>query len=84
MCGKPHLCCTVIRAWCGHSGSFSRLGLAHAAVLDWIRENGYEPDGPPFELYATPSPSGFHSSHAVTTVFYPVRIKYGSAPMQAY
>jgi DNA-binding transcriptional MerR regulator/effector-binding domain-containing protein len=60
-----------------HNGSFSKLGLAHAAVLDWIRDNGYEADGPPFEQYA-PLPLGrFHPSSAVTTVFYPVRILHG-------
>ncbi len=57
-----------------HNGSFSKLGLAHAAVLDWIRDNGYEADGPPFEQYAAMSLGRFHPSSAVTTVFYPVRV----------
>lgn len=62
-----------------HSGSFSALGLAHAAVLDWIKDNGYEPDGPPFEQYAAPSSSGFHPYSIVTGVFYPARAKAAGA-----
>lgn len=56
-----------------HHGSFSRLGLAHAAVLDWIWEHGYEPDGPPFEHYDSLPLGRFHPASVVTNVFYPVR-----------
>lgn len=67
-----------------HTGSFSKLGLTHAAVLDWIRENGYEPEGPFFEQYAPPPLGRFHPSSAVFTVFYPVRIAHGHAPSASH
>ncbi|MDW7650561.1 MAG: MerR family transcriptional regulator [Bacillota bacterium] len=34
-----------------HKGPYTTIGLAYAAIMEWIEENGYELSGPPRESY---------------------------------
>lgn len=60
-----------------HQGSFSSTGLAHAAVLDWIKENNYEVSGSPFEKYITSSSPVFNPASMAIEVYYPIKTKSG-------
>ena len=65
----------VTVASCTFKGSYTLMTEVYAAVVSWMEANGYEADGPMFNIYhvsphETPNPDEF-----VTEVCYPVSKK---------
>lgn len=56
-----------------HTGGFKEIGKAHAAIIDWIAENGYEICGSPIEKYLTANQAVFNPSSFKIEVLYPVQ-----------
>ncbi|OPJ58205.1 MerR family transcriptional regulator [Clostridium oryzae] len=56
-----------------HTGGFSNVGKAHAAVIDWIKGNGYKINGAPMEKYLTAKQAAFNPTSFETEVYYPVQ-----------
>ncbi len=56
-----------------HNGGISQIGKAHAAVIDWIKENGYEIIGAPMEKYLTYKQLVFNPASFEIEVYYPVQ-----------
>jgi DNA-binding transcriptional MerR regulator len=56
-----------------HVGAFNELGKAHAAVIDWIKENGYEINGSPMEKYLTAKQAVFNPTSFEVEVYYPIQ-----------
>lgn len=54
-----------------HTGSFSRVGKAHAAVIDWTKANGYDITGSPIEKYLSKQVI-FNPSSMEIEIYYPV------------
>lgn len=55
-----------------HIGAFSAIGRAHAAIIDWVKENRYEICGSPIEKYITASQPVFNPGSFKIEVLYPV------------
>lgn len=56
-----------------HLGGYSTLSDSYAELSSWILENGYLPDGAPYEIYAA---NGFHNPDPAswkTEIYFPVR-----------
>ncbi|OPZ90456.1 MAG: HTH-type transcriptional activator TipA [Firmicutes bacterium ADurb.Bin419] len=60
-----------------HIGGFSEAGRAHAAVIDWIKDNGYEIIGSPIEKYLASGPMIFNPASLRIDVLYPVKLLKG-------
>lgn len=56
-----------------HEGPYSSIGEAHRALEAWIKENGREQAGPPWEVYWEGPGSGKSPSEFRTEVGYPIR-----------
>jgi len=54
-------------------GSYSEIGEAYAALMDWIKENDYETVRAPFERYIKGPGSICSPKDFVTEVYFPVR-----------
>lgn len=57
-----------------HRGAFSTSGRAHAAIIDWVKENGYEICGSPVEKYITDSQAIFNPGSFKVEVLYPLNV----------
>ena len=55
-----------------HHGPYTDLKSAHEAIQQWMKENGREPNGAPFELYLTDPGKVADSSQWETEIFWPV------------
>lgn len=67
---------TISRKICAktlHVGAISEIGKAHAAVIDWTKENAYEIMGPPAERYLTSRQAVFNPGSLEIEVYYPVQ-----------
>ncbi|MGM9662157.1 MAG: MerR family transcriptional regulator [Oscillospiraceae bacterium] len=64
---------TVASAVC--KGSYEQMNDVMAAVAGWVRDNGYEFDGPAFNIYHVSPHETDDASRFVTEVCYPVRKK---------
>ena len=58
-----------------HHGGYSTLSEAYGAVVSWIMENGYEIDGPPFDLYIKTQFDSLSPEDWETEVYFPVKKK---------
>lgn len=58
-----------------HHGSYTGIGDAIAAVAAWIEANGYEYDGPAFNIYHVSPAETQDPAQFLTEVCYPVRKK---------
>ena len=70
---KPLPEVTVASATC--RGSYEQMNDIMAAVANWVRDNGYEFDGPAFNIYHVSPYETQDPSEFVTEVCYPVRRK---------
>ena len=57
-----------------HKGSYSTLGDAYGALVTWIRENGYECAGAPYDIYVKTGFDSLPVEDWVTEVYFPVKI----------
>lgn len=55
-----------------HEGPYEELGLAHHALHAWVQERGYEPVGPPREIYEN-DPAATPADALRTQVWLPLR-----------
>lgn len=56
-----------------HEGSYRTIGDAHRAIEAWMKENGREAAGPPWEVYWEGPEPGRSPSEFRTEVGYPIR-----------
>lgn len=56
-----------------YQGSYEHMGEANAAVASWVRDNGYDYDGPAFNIYHVSPHETCDPEKFVTEVCYPVR-----------
>ena len=56
-----------------HKGSYSTLGDAYGALVTWIRENGYECAGAPYDIYVKTGFDSLPVEDWVTEVYFPVK-----------
>ena len=64
---------TVASATC--KGSYEQMGDVMAAVAAWVRDNGYEWNGPAFNIYHVSPHETDDPNEFVTEICYPVRKK---------
>ena len=60
-------------ASCIVNGGYEQMPEVYAAVISWVKENGYEPDGVMFNIYHVSPYETQDSSKFVTEVCYPVK-----------
>lgn len=65
----------VTVASCTYKGSYSLITDVYAAVVPWIKENGYELDGPMFNIYHVSPHETSNPDEFVTEICYPVKRK---------
>lgn len=63
----------VQAATCTVKGSYDQMPEVYSAVLSWVKENGYEPDGAMFNIYHVSPYETQDPSEFVTEVCYPVK-----------
>jgi effector-binding domain-containing protein len=56
-----------------HYGLSENLPASYKIIENWIQENGYLPDGNPYEVYVTEPSAEPDSSKWETQIFYPVK-----------
>ena len=56
-----------------HEGSYRAIGEAHRAIEQWMKDNGRETAGPPWEVYWEGPEPGRSPSEFRTEVGYPIR-----------
>ena len=59
-------------ASCVIKGSYAQIGEATAAVVSWIHENGYQPDGPMFNIYHVSPNETRNPDEYVTELCFPI------------
>ena len=64
-------CLIIASATC--RGSYDQMGDIMAAVAAWVTDNGYEFDGPAFNIYHVSPHETSDPNEFVTEVCYPVR-----------
>lgn len=65
----------VTVASCTYKGSYTLITEVYAAVVEWLNANGYEPDGPMFNIYHVSPHETQNPGEFVTEVCYPVKKK---------
>ena len=65
----------VTVASCTFKGGYDQMDSAMAAVAAWVNDNGYEPDGPLFNIYHISPHETKNPQEFITEVCYPVRKK---------
>lgn len=65
----------VTVASCTFKGGYDQMDSAMAAVAAWVNDNGYEPDGPLFNIYHISPHEPKNPQEFVTEICYPVRKK---------
>ena len=63
----------VTCASCTFKGSYAQTTDVYAAVVSWMEENGYEPDGPMINIYHVSPHETTNPDQFVTEVCYPVK-----------
>ncbi|MEE0777144.1 MAG: MerR family transcriptional regulator [Bacillota bacterium] len=58
-----------------YQGPYSQIGDVNVAVAAWVRDNGYEYDGPTFNIYHVSPHETSNPGEFVTEVCYPVKKK---------
>lgn len=66
---------SVLCAKTVHTGPYSGLHDAYGAIATWIKSNGYEMDGMPYELYIKTQFDKLPPQEWVTEVYFPVEKK---------
>ena len=68
---------TGIKPWWSTAcrGSYEQMGDIMASVTGWVRDNGYEFEGPAFNIYHVSPHETQNPEEFVTEVCYPVRKK---------
>ena len=61
------------RASCTFRGPYEKIGEVYAAIAAWIADNGYECDGPMFNIYHVSPHETQNPDEFVTEVCFPVR-----------
>ncbi len=56
-------------------GGYDQMDSAMPAVAAWVNDNGYEPDGPLFNIYHISPHETKNPQEFVTEICYPVRKK---------
>ena len=69
----------VTVASCTYRGSYTLITDVYAAVVEWLKANGYEPDGPMFNIYHVSPHETQNPDEFVTEVCYPVKKKRNAA-----
>ena len=54
-------------------GGYDQIGDAYAAVISWIKENGYESSGPMFNIYHVSPHESQNPEEFITEICYPVK-----------
>ena len=62
-------------ASCTYKGSYTLITDVYAAVVEWLNANGYESDGPMFNIYHVSPHETQNPDEFVTEVCYPVKKK---------
>lgn len=57
-----------------HRGGYSTLSEAYGAVVAWIRENGYECNGAPYDIYTKTGFDSLAMEEWETEVYFPVKL----------
>ena len=65
----------VTVASCTFRGPYEKIGEVYAAIAAWIADNGYECDGPMFNIYHVSPHETHNPEEFVTEACYPVRKK---------
>ncbi len=65
----------VTVASCTYQGSYTLMPDAYAAVVAWLEANGYESDGPMFNIYHVSPHETQNPDEFVTEICYPVKKK---------
>ena len=65
----------VTVASCTFKGGYDQMDSAMAAVAAWVNDNGYEPDGPLFNIYHISPHETKNPQEFVTEICCPVRKK---------
>lgn len=65
----------VTAASCTFKGSYAQINDVYAAMAAWIEENGYETDGPMFNIYHVSPHETQNPDEFVTEACYPIRRK---------
>ena len=65
----------VTVASCTFRGPYEKIGEVYAAIAAWIADNGYECDGPMFNIYHVSPHETNDPEEFVTEACYPVRRK---------
>lgn len=60
-------------ASCVVKGDYEQLPEVYGAVISWVQENGYEPDGAMFNIYHVSPHETQNSDEFITEVCYPVK-----------
>lgn len=58
-----------------YQGAYTKIGEVNLAVATWVEDNGYEYDGPSFNIYHVSPHETSNPEEFVTEVCYPVRKK---------
>lgn len=65
---NPGLC-----AFCLYGGAYSQMGMAYAAVMKWIEENGYKISCAPFDVYLNDPRQVKDPAELLTEVWFPIQ-----------
>lgn len=60
-------------AMCTYAGTYSKLGKAYAAVLNWIEENQYQIAYAPFDVYISDPQTVKNPEELITQVWFPIK-----------
>ena len=63
----------VTAASCTYQGSYDRITEVYAAVIAWMKANGYEPSAPMFNIYHVSPHETQNPEEFVTEICYPVK-----------
>ena len=66
---------TVTVASCTFKGNYAQITDVYAAIVSWIDANGYEMDGPMFNIYHVSPHETSNPDEFVTEACYPVKKK---------
>lgn len=58
-----------------HKGPYSSMSDAYGALVSWIKENGYEINDPPYDIYSKTQFDGLAPEDWETEIYFPVKKK---------
>ncbi len=63
------------RCACGvHKGTYSKLNVSYAGIVEWIEKNGFVISGAPFEVYVS-DPENTAEEELITEIYFPIKEK---------